>query len=162
MDVPLIEKCTYTDYIIREDFFFFNWFSSFLQMYFLCLWAGSLLWRAPFTETAWYDRNHIQKWRECKCHESWPWTSAHSPQEVTHPSHWLSHYTDSYRSLRNYISHHPLHWHSCSHWSRLHLRTISQSPSPNHTHYISSGLPLALCRVLFSLAALQSVPSVSS
>ncbi len=37
-DVPLIEKCTYTDYIIREDlFFYFNWFSSFLQIYFLCL-----------------------------------------------------------------------------------------------------------------------------
>ncbi len=42
----------------------------------------------------------------------------------------------------NCISHHPLHRHSCSHWSRTHLRTISQSPSPNHTDFISLGLPL--------------------
>ncbi len=44
----------------------FNWFSSFLQIYFLCLWAGSLLWHAPFMETAWDDRKRIQKWREYK------------------------------------------------------------------------------------------------
>ncbi len=42
----------------------------------------------------------------------------------------------------NCISHHPLHRHSCSHGSRTHLRTISQSPSPNHTDFISLGLPL--------------------
>ncbi len=95
------------------------------------------------------------------CHKSWPWTSGYSPPEVTYPSHWLSHHTVSHRSLKDCISHHPLHQHSCSHWSRLHLRTISQSPSPNHTHYLSSGPSLALCRVLFSLAAYKSVPSVS-
>ncbi len=51
----------------REDYYYnFFWFSSFLQIYFLCLWAGSLLWRAPFTETAWYDRKHIQKWQVYK------------------------------------------------------------------------------------------------
>ncbi len=48
----------------RRFVIYFNWFSSFLQIYFLCLWAGSLLWRTPFTETAWDDRKHIQKWRE--------------------------------------------------------------------------------------------------
>ncbi len=45
-------------------------------------------------------------------------------------------------------SHHPLHWrhtHSCLHWSRSHLRIISQS----HTLY-SLGLPLGGGRVLFS------------
>jgi len=43
MDIHLIEKCTYMDYIIRDLFVCLNllW-----QIYFLCLWAGSLLWRA--------------------------------------------------------------------------------------------------------------------
>ncbi len=45
-----------------------------------------------------------------------------------------SHHTVSHRSLKDYISHHPLHQHSCLHWSRTHLQTITQSPSPNHTH----------------------------
>ncbi len=33
----------------------------------------------------------------------------------THPSHGLSHHTVSHRSLKDYISHHPLHQHSCLH-----------------------------------------------
>ncbi len=44
------------------------------------------------------------------CHESWPWSSVHSPPEVTPLSHWLSHHTDSYISPKDYISHNPLHW----------------------------------------------------
>ncbi len=69
--------------------------------------------------------------KQYRCHESRPWTLLHSPPDVTLPSQDFSH---SYRSLKDYIPHHPLHQHSCLHWSRTHLNTISQSSSPNHTH----------------------------
>ncbi len=31
-----------------------------MQIYLLCLWAGSLFWHAPFKETTWEDSKHIQ------------------------------------------------------------------------------------------------------
>ncbi len=70
-------------------------------------------------------------------------TRGHSFTTLTLTPHYCCH------SPSNCISHHPLHWHSCSHWSRSHLRTLTQSLSPNHTRFISLGLPLSLGRVLY-------------
>ncbi len=56
-------------------------------------------------------------------------------------------------TLLDYISHHSLHPHSCFTLISLHLFTIIQSP----THHINPDPSATLCRVLFSLATLQSV-----
>ncbi len=92
----------------------------------------------------------------CNCHKSRPWTLLHSPLEVTHPSHGLSHHTVSHRSLKDYISHHPLHQHSCLHWSRTHLQTITQSPSPNHTHTHTLHKPWTFSHSLPSIVSLAT------
>ncbi len=73
-------------------------------------------------------------------------TRGHSLTTLTLALHELLH------TISKYNSHHPLALtsHSWLHWSRSHLRTITQSLSPNHTRFISLGLPLALCRVLYA------------
>ncbi len=72
-------------------------------------------------------------------------TRGHSLTTLTLALHELLH------TITKYNSHHPLALtsHSWLHWSRSHLRTLTQSLSPNHTRFISLGLPLALCRVLY-------------
>ncbi len=72
-------------------------------------------------------------------------TRGHSLTTLTLALHELLH------TVTKYNSHHPLALmsHSWLHWSRSHLRTLTQSLSPNHTRFISLGLPLALCRVLY-------------
>ncbi len=69
----------------------------------------------------------------------------------------LAHHIDScttelLHTISKYNSHHPLALtsHIWLHWSRSHLRTITQSLSPNHTRFINLGLPLALGRVLYA------------
>ncbi len=78
-------------------------------------------------------------------------TWGHSFTTLTLTPHYC-HYLPS-----NYISHHPLHWpHAAG--TNLTLPWL-HCWSHNHTHYISLGLPLRWCQVLFSLASLQSVLS---
>ncbi len=67
-----------------------------------------------------------------------------------------SHHTVSHRSLKDYISHHPLHQHSCLHWSRTHLQTITQSPSPNHTHTHTLHKPWTFSHSLPSIVSLAT------
>ncbi len=73
-------------------------------------------------------------------------TRGHSLTTLTLALHKLLH------TISKYNSHHPLALtsHSWLHWSHSHLRTITQSLSPNHTRFINLGLPLALCRVLYA------------
>ncbi len=71
------------------------------------------------------------------CHKSVPWTSIHSPPEVTHSPHGLLHYTTVP------IIHCTDDTLSCFHWSHSWLH--------NHTHFISLGLPLCHRRVLYSV-----------
>ncbi len=67
-----------------------------------------------------------------------------------------SHHTVSHRSLKDYISHHTLHQHSCLHWSRTHLQTITQSPSPNHTHTHTLHKPWTFSHSLPSIVSLAT------
>ncbi len=115
----------------------------------------SALWDWLFFCKVYNASFHFCLRRHNNCHKSWPWTSLHSPLEVTLPSHGLSH---SYRSLIDCISHHSLHPHSCSQWSRLHLFTITQS----HTHYINPGLSATHCRVLLAPLHTKRFPSILS
>ncbi len=71
------------------------------------------------------------------CHESGLWTSVNSPPEVTRSPHGLLHYTNVLHATSDYNSHHPLHW-------------GHTSDCTDHTPYINHGLPLPLCRVLYS------------
>ncbi len=52
--------------------------------------------------------------------------------------------------------------HSWLHWSRSHLRTLTQSLSPNHTRFISLGLPLALCRYCIAFITLIAIATLWS
>ncbi len=73
-------------------------------------------------------------------------TRGHSLTTLTLALHELLH------TISKYNSHHPLALtsHSWLHWSRSHLRTITQSLSPNHTRFINLGLPLAPAEVLYA------------
>ncbi len=89
------------------------------------------------------------------CHESGSWASLNSPPEVTHSPHGLFHYTHCCTQPQNlqfpYNSHYPLHWrythwtHSWSLWTHSWLHCVI------NTTYLNHGLPLPLCRVLFSI-----------
>ncbi len=85
------------------------------------------------------------------------------PQHVSQiqAMNFASHHTVSHRSLKDYISHHPLHQHSCLHWSRTHLQTITQSPSPNHTHTHTLHKPWTFSHALPSIVS-QSTYKVFS
>ncbi len=81
------------------------------------------------------------------CHESCPCTPGYSPPEVTRSPHGLLHHTNGCTKTTFSIIH-------CT--DDTQLITLIAQLIPHHTAYINHGLPLPLCRVLYSVCPSDS------